>query len=142
MQRGVRFNCLPITQWNAAYLSADILNYFINQETNNQISLDALTKLEPKTWLSDITIDAFYYLLNKYEKVKNIPAEESAYFVDSVFMHGPHSEILYNTVNNLNLKNIEDKENISAIESTINVWFELFNKKGSKTVYNILKKTY
>ena len=107
---------------------------------DEKVSLVALTKLEPKTWLSDITIDAFYYLLNKYEKVKNIPAEESAYFVDSVFMHGPHSEILYNTVQNLNLKNIEDKENISAIESTINVWFELFNKKGSKTVYNILKK--
>ena len=37
MQRGVRFNSLPIRQWNAVYLSADILNYFINQETNNHM---------------------------------------------------------------------------------------------------------
>lgn len=54
------------------------------------VSIRNLLRLRPEKWLADSLIDAFYSLLNRFEKDKKLPVEETAYFVKIEFLWGNH----------------------------------------------------
>ena len=88
-----------------------------SKKNEGPVSIQNLLRLRPEKWLADSLIDAFYSLLNRFEKGKNLPVEETAYFVKIEFLWGNHIANFYEEVDKLNIRDFELKENLIELET-------------------------